>query len=173
MTIIDVEYYETKTIPDNRGSFTKLFSDIWGDRKTLIMSEIFTSNSNKGVVRGMHLQIGKSANWRVVSVLSGTVFDVLIDLRQNSDTYGLTISKILESQGLSTVLIPPGVAHGFQALENATLLYATTSAYDFDHDTGVSVSSLDIDWPIASVIQSDRDKSLPDISEWNCGKIIA
>ena len=171
MTIKDVEYYETQTIPDNRGSFTKLFSDTRGKNKSLIMSEIFTSYSIAGVVRGMHLQVGKRANWRVVSVLSGSVFDVLIDLRRESSTYGLIISKILNIPGVSTVVVPPGVAHGFQALEDAQLLYVTTCVYDSNLDTGVSISSLNIDWPITSFLQSERDRSLPDISEWNSGKI--
>ena len=173
MNLQGVEYYKTQTIPDSRGSFTKLFNEGWRISEELRVSEIFTSYSTRSVVRGMHLQVGKRANWRVISVVNGSAFDVLIDLRSNSETYGLIISKILESQGTSTVVVPPGVAHGFQALENTQLIYVTTCAYDADFDTGVSVSSLEIDWPIPNFVLSDRDKSLPNLSEWKSGKLLA
>lgn len=155
-----------KTI-DSRGSFTKIlkFEDL-----TLLgnftLEETFFSKSSRGVVRGMHLQVGKAANWRIIQVISGSAFDVLLDLRSDEPTYKNTQVNLLNSENPHTLLVPPGVAHGFQALTDTEIIYLTSHKYEKEYDTGVNPFSLDIDWPIEITALSDRDKSLPNLEDF-------
>ena len=149
---------------DNRGSFTKYVSGIENLKFTL--TESFVTQSVKGVVRGMHLQRRPKTGWKFVTVLEGEVFDVLIDLRPSSPTFKLIETIHLSKAAGISVLIPEGVAHGFQALCDTTMLYLTNYPYSASHDTGVNISSLDIEWPIGISAISLRDTQLPSLDEW-------
>lgn len=123
---------------------------------------MFLTTSIKGVTRGMHLQIGDSENWKIISVIEGYVFDVLVDVRKNSKSF-LGINKHFLESGMS-LLLPPGVAHGFQAIESSTLLYLSSKSRVEGLDVGFNVQSLPIDWPLNFEIQSERDIHLPSLN---------
>lgn len=159
--IRDVSYYECDERIDDRGSFIKVFSKNWNIVSQMELEESFVTRSKKGTTRGMHIQVGPTANWKIISVIEGRIFDVLVDVRQNSTSY-LNITQKYVSGGTS-IILPPGVAHGFQAIENVTLIYFSSKSHDPEYDTGFNVKSLAIDWPMNFEIQSDRDKKLQNI----------
>lgn len=162
--INDVTYFESNEIIDTRGSFLKVFSKTWHGSKSIELEESFVTRSKKGSTRGMHLQVGPTENWKIISIIEGCIFDVLVDTRKNSETFLKTNKKNLISG--ASILIPPGVAHGFQAIENATLIYYSSKTRDEQFDIGFNVNSIKIDWPLSFEIQSVRDKQLPPIEDF-------
>ena len=159
-----VEYFDGKEINDLRGSFNKLFSIQWDKSISINLEEVFVTSSVKGTTRGMHIHIGPSKNWKIISVVAGTIFDVLVDLRATSESF-LKINEKKLSAGAS-ILLPPGIAHGFQALENTNLLYLSSKSRVEKLDVGFNVQSLKIDWPLNFEIQSERDNNLPNIDSF-------
>jgi dTDP-4-dehydrorhamnose 3,5-epimerase len=150
---------------DSRGYLKKTFT-----RKEIDfhfeLAENFVSSSGQGVVRGIHLQVDPNSGWKLVSVLSGTIFDVLVDLRPNSVSFGNIETMILSADSPQTLIIPPGIGHGFQALEAAVLHYSTSYDYDGVSDIGVNINSLNIVWPLPITEISDRDLKLPSLRSW-------
>jgi dTDP-4-dehydrorhamnose 3,5-epimerase len=161
-----VQYFSNPKTLDHRGYFKKLFNSGWDGADSFATSEVFVSESLPGVIRGMHLQIGDSENQRLISVISGQVFDVLIDLRRNSRTYLSVQCKVLDADSDAIVFVPSGVAHGFQALTHATMLYLSSSVHKPEDDTGINVNSLAINWPLKNPILSERDQRLASLSDW-------
>ena len=166
-----VKYWQSQAIFDSRGSFVKSYThENSGLTYPFNLHELFTSTSSPGVVRGFHLQTGASENFRVIQLLSGKVLDVLLDLRPNSHTFCQYLAREL-SYGLNeTLLIPPGVAHGFQALEESTMLYLASSSWDPLHDTGVNPVGSGFDWPLAITNLSERDIKLPTLDQYLAGQ---
>jgi dTDP-4-dehydrorhamnose 3,5-epimerase len=162
--INNVTYFESTEIIDSRGSFLKVFSKIWDGSRSIELEESFVTRSIKGSTRGMHLQVGPTENWKIVSVIEGHIFDVLVDVRKSSETFLNTNERYLKNG--KSILCPPGIAHGFQALENSTLIYYSSKTRDEQFDLGFNVKSLVIDWPLNFEVQSVRDKSLPHIDEF-------
>lgn len=152
---------------DSRGSFTKTlkYSDL-SNAPDFNLEEVFISKSIKGTLRGMHLQIKEASNWRIIQVLAGSVFDVLLDLRTDQATYLSTQINTLDGGKPQTLIVPPGVAHGFQALEDSEMLYLTSHRYVADLDTGVNPLSIGIEWPLEISAMSTRDKALPNIEDY-------
>ena len=161
-----VEYFSAMYSHDDRGSFSKKFSSLHANFKEFELSEVFITHSFKGVVRGMHLQINSAANWRLMTALTGGFFDVLIDLRKGSPTYLQEITQELKPGYLESVLVPPGVAHGFQSLEDSKMLYLTTSPYEPHLDSGVNIDSLKVKFPLKVTSRSQRDLKLPSIKDF-------
>lgn len=147
---------------DERGEFVKVFSE-----KTFVASklnanfkEFFFSISRKDVIRGMHFQLPPFAHEKIVFVISGAILDVVVDLRKNTKTYGKVFSKILSAENRNAIYIPKGMAHGFKALENNSIVgYFTTTEYSKEHDTGIRWDSINFDWQCNNPIISERDKS--------------
>ena len=156
-----VKYYRARKTFDDRGFFCK--SDTGGD-SLIKVSETFFSFSKKRTIRGMHLQIGEYANDRLITVISGRVFDVLVDLRNNGEPYRSISVQEMSSDGFGTVFVPKGVAHGFQALEDSMIHYISSSTYSKEFDIGININSFDINWPLLDPIMSIRDHSLPHLS---------
>ena len=126
-----------------------------------------TLTSQKGAVRGMHFQYPPHAEKKLVSCLRGAVFDVAVDLRAGSATFGQWTGAILSDDNRHSLHIPEGFAHGFQALtEDAELLYCHSTFYAPDHEAGVLATDPDlgIDWPEPITQQSDRDLGLARLS---------
>ena len=169
--IIGVEYFSLNKITDNRGSFIKLYSSKWDLAQSTNLEESFITTSLKGTTRGMHLQIGESANLKIVSVISGEIFDVLVDLRQKSKTFR-SINQVRLTAG-NTFIIPPGVAHGFQSIKESKVLYLSNKSHVPVLDQGFNVKSVPIDWPLDFNIQSSRDKSLPTLENFIKGLYLA
>lgn len=152
---------------DSRGSFTKIlkFDDV-ASIQGFKLEEAFLSKSVTGALRGMHLQIEEASNWRLIQVLTGTVFDVLLDLRRDLPTYQTTQINILSADNPQLLIVPPGVAHGFQAIKDSEMLYFTSHRYVSELDAGVNPLSIGINWPLEISAMSDRDKELPDLKDF-------
>lgn len=158
---------------DNRGSFTKIFEKdrYFEDDISFAVSESFVSVSSKDVIRGLHFQT-RDPQTKLVSVVKGSVWDVVVDLRANSCTFGQWIAFELNEYNHKALLIPAGFAHGFLALENETvMLYQCEGTYDKETDTGIIYNDpvLDIKWPIDDMMRtivSERDKSLMSFLEF-------
>lgn len=155
---------------DERGTFVKTYHEpTWqslGLRTDWV--EEYYSVSHQGVLRGLHCQLPPSDHTKVVSCLSGKVFDMLVDLRKGSPCYGQAISVVLDAGQPSLVYIPTGLAHGFYTMSpEATVAYRVTSVYDPGCDAGVLWSSIDCRWPVAFPVISARDAGLPPLSRFN------
>lgn len=150
---------------DDRGDFTKILS--LNVTPELYIEEVFFSKTKKGFLRGLHFQNGPYLNNRIISCLVGKVFDVLLDLRPDSDTFLNVCSIELNSLLPIGLYVPSGVAHGFQSLENdSQLIYFSDKGYNSNFDTGVAPIKSGIDWPIRVAGMSERDASLPSLSEY-------
>jgi dTDP-4-dehydrorhamnose 3,5-epimerase len=128
--------------------------------------EQFFSQSRRGVVRGLHFQAPPAPQGKLVYCVSGEVFDVVVDLRAGSATYGEHVTAVLSSENWTGLYVPVGFAHGFAALsETATLAYLATAEYEPGTDGGVRWDSAGIAWPVDSPIVSDRDAELPRLAD--------
>ena len=162
-----VSLIEGSRSTDSRGNFTKILAyDQLSVIPGFILEEVFISRTVKGALRGMHLQIEEASNWRVIQVLSGVAFDVLLDLRTEQPTYLSTQINILSGDNPQTLLVPPGVAHGFQAIEDTEMLYLTSHRYKPELDAGVNPLSIGVEWPLQVTAMSDRDKDLPSLEDY-------
>jgi dTDP-4-dehydrorhamnose 3,5-epimerase len=155
---------------DDRGSFVKTYHEpTWqslGLRTDWV--EEYYSVSRQDVLRGLHCQLPPSDHAKVVSCLSGRVFDVVVELRKGSPRYGEAISLVLDAEEPSLVYIPAGLAHGFYTMSpEAMVAYRVTSVHDTGRDVGILWSSVDVAWPAASPIVSARDAALPPLSQFN------
>ena len=116
----------------------------------------------------MHKQLGGASEHKIISCVSGAVFDVALDLRRNSKTFLKWESVILKPGKYNSIVIPPGVAHGFQTLDkNSELLYLHTENCSPDDEFGVSYMDpkVDIKWPLPRTQISERDLSFEPLSE--------
>ena len=160
---------EPKVFTDKRGVFFEMF------RKDVLESKLgheinFVqenhSISRKGVVRGLHFQKGNAAQAKLVKVLKGEVLDVIVDLREGSETYGDHLKIKLSDVNRSSLFIPKGMAHGFLALtEEVILSYKCDNYYNPPMEAGILHSDVDlnIDWeyPLSEMIVSEKDVNLP------------
>jgi dTDP-4-dehydrorhamnose 3,5-epimerase len=156
---------------DDRGLFERLYcqdvlqSYLHSNSITQINHSV---TSERGAVRGMHLQLGESAEYKIISCISGEVCDFAVDLRRNSKTFLKCCSANLSPKKYNSFLIPPGVAHGFQCLEdNSELIYFHTANYSPKDEFGVSYQDpkLCIDWPLSPTQISDRDLSFKNLAD--------
>lgn len=157
---------------DQRGDFRKIFEkEIF--RKMGIdfsLSESNASISVKNVVRGMHFQLG-NPQAKLVSVLHGAIWDCIVDLRKNSNTYKQWLGVRLSADNHKALYVPKGFAHGFAALEDDTVIfYHCDGVYDKKTDTGILIDDkdLNIEWPIDlhKAIRSERDLHLMSLKEY-------
>ncbi len=129
----------------------------------------FYSKSRKDVLRGLHIQNPPYQQSKLVSCLSGKIFDVAVDLREESDSFGETVTAILSGNSTESLLLPRGFAHGFVSLSDDTLIhYLSDNKYAPDYESGIywASSELDIDWPIKDPIVSEKDEQLPSFSDY-------
>ena len=146
---------------DQRGIFIKTFRD---DQFREIgiqfePKEEFYSTSAKNVLRGMHFQLPPAAHAKLVYCLSGSVLDVVLDMRKASATYGKSFSAVLDNKTRDLLFIPVGFAHGFVALEdNSLMVYKTDAVHAPELDTGIAWNSFGFDWKVSSPIMSERDR---------------
>lgn len=155
---------------DQRGTFVKTYHQGAFEQAgvSVTFAEQYCSTSGRGIIRGLHFQTPPHEHAKLVYCLSGTVFDVVLDLRRGSPTFGQTATFKLDPAGAAGLFIPPGLAHGFQALTSeALMLYNVTSMHAPEHDQGVRWDSCGIQWPLACAGVSSRDASFPALSEFN------
>lgn len=157
---------------DNRGGFTKSFEkDIYKRAGIEFeLNETFASRSMKNVIRGLHFQT-HNPQAKLVSVVAGKVWDVIVDLRPDSPTFKQWIANELSADNHLSFYVPRGFAHGFASLEdNTVMLYQCDGKYDADTDTGIRFDDPDIgiDWPIdkSVAIHSARDMKLQSFKEY-------
>jgi len=158
---------ERKVVVDDRGFLERLFGGedlraVIGDRAVAQVNRTLTSR--RGTVRGMHFQLPPHAEFKFVSCLRGSVFDVAVDLRRNSPTFLGWHAELLSDTEHTTLLIPEGFAHGFQALtDNCELLYFHSAAYEPASEGAVNARdpTLAIRWPQDITAMSARDASHP------------
>ena len=153
---------------DRRGRFIKIFEQDIFTKSGLSFSpfEIFYTRSIKGTVRGLHFQ-RKHSQDKLVQVLNGAVYDVAVDLREGSETFGKWEGFTLTAENRKMLYIPKGFAHGFLALEENTLFsYLCGDRYDPETDGGIRWDDpqLAVRWPadkVERIILSDKDAALP------------
>jgi dTDP-4-dehydrorhamnose 3,5-epimerase len=148
---------------DERGQFRKPYTvnSLRGDRP----AEVFFSSSTVGVVRGMHATENTQLSGKIITVLSGIAYDVLVDLRPGSN-FGATVDLELDASSPS-LLVPSGVAHGFQALTDFTsILYCVQNCHIPEMERGVNPLSIGVTWPLPVTTISARDSRLPDIASF-------
>ena len=154
----DLEIIKKNTYFDKRGYLREIFKENILNKK--FKFEIL-SYSKKNVLRGLHLQ-KKNPQGKFITVLEGKVFDVALDLRKKSKTFGRYFSIILSSKKNMSIYIPPGFAHGFCALKNNTIMhYKCTNYRDAKSEMGIywNDKNLKIKWPIKKPIVSVKDKN--------------
>lgn len=147
---------------DYRGKFKKIYkNEIFSDFLQNI-DEIYFSDSQKNVFRGIHLQKSPFEIEKVVTCIKGKVTGVFIDLRKNSNTYCEFQTYQLSENENQAIYIPKGFGHGYKAeLENSIVLYAQCGIYSVQHEIGVNVLSLGIKEFSKNIILSEKDKKLP------------
>lgn len=131
--------------------------------KTRFVQDNF-SHSTKGVLRGLHYQKNPKAQAKLVMATRGEIFDVAVDIRKNSMTYGKWIARILSSQNHSLLYIPEGFAHGFCVTsDTADVLYKVSSEYSPDHERGIIWNDPDLSilWPTDKPVVIQKDLHLP------------
>ena len=129
------------------------------------------SKSSKGVLRGLHMQRGSSAQAKLVRVLAGSVLDVAVDLRKGSPSFGQHFTIELTAENHKQFFVPAGFAHGFVVLsESATFFYKVDKFYEPGNEVGIMYNDTDlnIDWKLADneLILSDKDKVLGSFAEY-------
>ena len=164
MKLLNTKFYGLKIIRginhyDKRGYFRETFKNSFFKNKNFIFWCV--SKSKKNVLRGLHLQ-KKFQQDKLVSVIKGKIFDVAVDLRKKSKTYGKHYSITLSEKNSASLFIPAGFAHGFCGLENDNLVfYGCTNYRSKKDEVGIlwNDDSLKIKWPIKKPIISGKDKN--------------
>ena len=166
LDIPDVIHIQPKIFPDSRGFFLEVFkiTDFkeYGIRKPFV--QVNHSRSERGVLRGLHYQMDPKAQGKLVSVIEGAVFDVAVDLRAGSPSYGRWVGETLDADKKNMLYVPEGFAHGFCVLsEFAQVIYYCTEVYAPEYERGVlwSDPELKIAWPVEDPVLSDKDSRLP------------
>ena len=158
---------------DERGYFTETYNQKDYEDAGIDMEFVQDnqSGSKRGVLRGLHFQINYPQD-KLVRVINGEVFDVAVDLRKDSETFGQWEGFYLSAENRNILYIPKGFAHGFLALEDNTLFsYLCGERYDPESDGGIRWNDpqLSVSWPlerVEQVILSDKDAALPTLAEF-------
>lgn len=164
---------EPKIFEDERGIFFESykkneFEEITGQKIDFVQYN--QSISKRGVLRGIHLQMGEHAQSKLITVVKGEVLDVVVDFREDSKTFGQHFKLRLSEDNKKSIFIPKGMAHGFLTLsEEAIFTYKCDAYYHPASESGILYSdgALNIDWeyPKAALILSEKDKKLPTLKE--------
>jgi len=154
---------------DNRGSFVKSYHRDLFLRNGIdfVPQEEFYSVSRAGAVRGMHFQIPPSDHGKLIHCTRGRVYDVVLDIRKGSPTYGQSWSRELDDVTCEAVYMPSGFAHGSYSLEDKTIVsYSVSSVHEPRHDMGIRWDGFGHAWPCQDPILSERDKRHPTLDEF-------
>jgi len=158
INIKGIKIFKSKIFYDKRGFFKEVYKKKLLANKKLIFDCV--SSSKQNVLRGLHLQT-KNSQAKFVTVIKGKIFDVAVDLRKNSNTFGKHFSIILSNKSTySSIYIPEGFAHGFCGLERENIVYYSCSNYrKKKHEIGIvwNDKNVKIKWPIKKPILSKKD----------------
>ena len=161
----DLVIISNTSFKDKRGYFKELLREKKLKKKFPFLVMSF---SKKNVIRGLHLQ-KKNSQGKFISVIKGKIFDVVVDLRKNSKTYGKYLSTILSEKNSKSIFIPPGFAHGFCALSKENyIVYSCTKYRDKKSEIGINYNDKDlkIKWPIKKPIISNKDRNNLSLKEF-------
>lgn len=164
--IDDVILVKPVVYKDSRGFFMETFktAEFAEAGITADFIQDNQSRSIKGVLRGLHYQLPPFAQAKLVRCLSGKIFDVAVDIRKNSDTFGRWVGAVLSSENGEMLFIPEGFAHGFYTLSDfADVLYKVSGKYSPNHERGIIWNDPDIgiSWPEGDVLLSEKDERNP------------
>ncbi len=173
LAIPEVKLISTRIFKDARGYFAmpyqrSAFVEAGLDVR-FVQDNI--SFSSKGVLRGLHYQKGEFVQGKLIMPLQGIIFDVAVDFRKDSPTFGQWVGETLEAGSGQMMYIPPGFAHGFCVLSDDVLFtYKVTAEYAPKTEGGIAWNdpSLAIDWPMNNPILSAKDLDLPRVNEVDC-----
>ena len=168
-TLPGVLTIEPRVFQDDRGFFLEAFN---ADRfASHGLPQLFRqdnhSRSTRGVLRGLHYQLRRPQG-KLVSVIRGSVFDVAVDIRRGSPTFGRWYGTVLREEEPKQLWIPPGFAHGFCTLTDvADFVYKCTDVYVPEDDRGIlwSDPAIGIEWPVRDPLLSDKDRRLPCLAD--------
>jgi dTDP-4-dehydrorhamnose 3,5-epimerase len=155
---------ESEPFTDDRGIFARVFCQhelqgiLYGKNIVQINHSI---TKQKGTIRGMHFQYPPKSEIKMVKCLRASVFDVMIDLRQDSPTFLKWHGEVLSAENMKMMVVPEGFAHGFQCLEdNSEIVYLVTQFYSPEHEEGVRYDDpmFNISWPLEPTDISEKDR---------------
>lgn len=169
LAIPDVKLIKTNRFSDDRGYFSETFQRPAFASHGIVhdfLQDNQSCSDRTGTVRGLHFQRPPFAQAKLIRVLCGRIFDVAVDLRRSSASFGKHVAVELDSEGGEQLLVPGGFAHGFCTLQPRTVvLYKVDNVYAPSHDAGVywADPTLAIDWPVAvsDAHLSPKDQALP------------
>lgn len=160
--------------PTRHGDARGWFAEVYGISEFAangIVAEFRQDNhslsTEEGTLRGLHYQIPPFAQGKLIRVVAGEMYDVAVDIRRGSLTYGRWASTILSASNLAMLWIPEGFAHGFQTLAPHTeVVYKTTAEYSRAHERGVRWDDplLGIPWPVSNPVLAERDSTWPSLA---------
>lgn len=171
--IPDVLMITPPRFADSRG----FFSETWSETKLKaqgfdhhFVQDNHSRSTEIGTIRGLHCQIAPNPQGKLVRAVRGAIWDVAVDVRQGSATYGKFVAAILSVDNWQQLWIPPGFLHGFCTLmANTEVIYKVTGEYDRGTERGViwNDSALNLPWPVTAdaAILSDKDKILPTLAQ--------
>ena len=165
LKIPDVKLIEPDVFEDERGFFyesynQQKFNEAIGENITFVQDN--HSKSSKGVLRGLHYQEPPFAQGKLVRVVAGEVFDVAVDIRKESPTFGQWVSEVISAENKKQLWIPEGFAHGFLTLsDQAEILYKTTNFYNKSSERSIRFDDikLSIPWPQIDYFLSKKDQN--------------
>lgn len=170
LQIPDLILIEPRVFGDERGFFMETYN--YREFEEFGLTDRYVqdnhSKSSRGVLRGLHYQKSKAAQAKLVRVIRGEIFDVAVDIRRGSPTFGKWVGVILSEQNKRQLYIPAGFAHGFCVLsEEAEVLYKVTDFYNPQEERGIIWNDPDIaiDWPVKEPILSKKDAAWPPLKE--------
>lgn len=152
---------------DHRGFFMESYNDSLFKQHGITYNFIQDNQSlsvEAGVLRGLHYQLNPKAQTKLIRVLTGAVYDVIVDIRKSSPTFGQWVGVILSEHNHRQLLVPKGFAHGFCTLvPNTQVLYKVDEYYSPENDRGIlwNDPALGIDWPMSNPTLSDKDQRHP------------
>jgi len=166
LQIPDIILIEAKRFPDQRGSFMETYkrSEFAAHGIPHTFVQCNSSYSVRGVLRGLHYQMHPQAQGKLVTVLTGQIFDVAVDIRRGSPTYGRWVGEVLSAESGRMIYVPEGFAHGFCVLsQEADVLYMVTDEYAGELERGIvwNDPEIGVQWPISDPVLSARDAQLP------------
>ena len=173
VSLSEVKVMSLKKIEDGRGFLSEVYTKraftAEGDEIDFVQDN-HSFSAKKGTVRGLHFQAPPVAQHKLVRVVRGSVFDVAVDLRRSSFSYGRHMGVVLSAAAWNQVLVPIGFAHGFMTLEDDTeVVYKVSDYYSPDHDKGLlwNDPALGIQWPLPAkeALLSERDRAQPRLAE--------
>jgi len=176
LKIVGAWLIEYPIFPDNRGMFREWFKANALDSHGLPEFQVRQANtsiSSKGVIRGIHYSTEENGQAKLVTCTSGSILDVVVDLRSNSSSFGSHVSIELNSHEGQCVFISSGLGHGFQALEeNTAVTYLLDKEYSPDNEYGLNPMDpkIGVTWPVSDLIISQKDLNARNFDDLQHGK---